>query len=1089
MSGRAQAVYPTFRVDAAPAAATYARHVGRIGALAVALGVGVAVATGHGVAVAHAEGEAGTTDSTSAGASNATMPSDPSPGATASTDADGTAASTATSAPHPSTATDPTSPTEVSGSSTGTDMNFSSTGGAHTSGADEPTPTQPAAPTTSVAESAAQPADPPAAHSDPVRTGSRTSNPSAVPAVAESTTTAAIVRVAAPAPATDSTPVEPVDPAATESAVVVATALAAAPEVDAPQQPAPATTVATSLLAAAISPFALPGPAGPVQSPLLWAILAWTRRESLAQTASASALTPEPPVAYNDIFDTYANTPVSGNVLVDDYVDPNAGPLVVDSFTAPQFGTVTWNANGDFTYTPSLGYLGPDEFGYTVRDALGASAVGVISIAVLAPNHAPVAVEDEYQIPNDRVLGGNLLSNDGDLDGPPIFVSAYTRPAHGTVDVDTAGGFTYTPVAGFVGTDSFTYTIADPARATSTATVNVTVVAGISAAQAVADHASTRPNDAVTIDVVANDYDANGDPFTGRPVLQTPPASGTVTVNADGTLTYTPNAGFYGDDGFAYSITDDRGYSAVGTVTVRVVNAAPIAGGDVYSTLQGGTLTIDAARGVLSNDVDLDGDQFSVASYGQAGHGTVAMSPDGAFTYIPDAGFFGADEFTYVVADSLGAKDETRVSVVVNQLPDLAPTAMDDVVDATGDTPVTFDPTANDWDPEGTPLTAKILTKPRYGGLAVNADGTFTYTPKTGFLGTDAFDYQVSDGVHTVSATVTITVAAADKPPIARDDAVTVPYLDQVIVYVLKNDTDPERGYLYVSDYGTPAHGSTGGAPGGAIEYTPDADFVGTDTFTYTVTDEAGNSSTATVTVTVLPPNRPPEAVDDAVTIKQDTSVVIDVLANDVDPDGDPLVVEIDTPPDYGTVTVGKDGAVEYTPPAGFVGTDYFNYTVTDPDGRISYASVAVTVTGEDGDPQEPEGKWFTVAAGDTLTVEVTRGLLAGHPEFDGWYAAVATKPAHGTLTLEADGSFTYTPATGFVGRDTFAFMAVTGEAADGPFTVTVDVTPTGVLASGGVGAGSGTQACQGNWLAKLYVPGNDPWWCSFPEGRPPSEL
>lgn len=351
---------------------------------------------------------------------------------------------------------------------------------------------------------------------------------------------------------------------------------------------------------------------------------------------------------------------------------------------------------------------------------------------------------------------------------------------------------------------------------------------------------------------------------------------------------------------------------------------------------------------------------------------------------------------------------------------DAALTAEDDMIATTADTPIMFDPTFND-------------------------NGTLTYAPKPGFVATDSFTYEVTSGTLTAEATVYLTVEAGDQPPVAKDDVITVGYGQQVIIDVLGNDYDPEGGELYVSGYGTPEYGDIGGYPNGRIEYTPDqatldaAAGVFTDTFTYTVTDATGNEATATVTVRILPPNRAPVAKDDEVETKPDTQVAIDVLANDYDPDGDKLKIESWGKPDYGTVTL-KEGVFIYTPKKGFIGTDFFHYTVVDADGRLSTAVVTITVRDPGDGPDEQPDKGYTVGQDRTLTVTVGDGIKAD-TEYKDWKMGLERKPAHGSLTLNDDGSFNYTPDKGFVGEDTFVYYFTNGRYADGPFTATITVT------------------------------------------------
>jgi hypothetical protein len=678
--------------------------------------------------------------------------------------------------------------------------------------------------------------------------------------------------------------------------------------------------------------------------------------------------------------------------------------------------------------------------------------------------------------------------NDTDPEGEGITVVGHTQPAHGTLTMNPSGVFVYTPAAGFAGTDSFDYTVVDHRQQSATATVTITVTKAPPVATD--DAVRTRPNVPVAVDVLANDRGDLTDSLSAT--LVAGPSSGTVTLNGRGTFVYTPAANFVGSVSFTYSITGEDGQTAIGTVTVDVANQAPYAIDDDYVIPQDETLTVTPDRGLRANDRDLDGDDISVVSVGPPQHGTVTFTDDGAFVYTPDEGYVGDDEFTYTIADAAHTQATGTITVRVIAVAPLA--ASDDVFTGDRDKPLEFDPTLNDLNPENATLVIGIVTKPTSGSVVVGTDGVFTYTPSKGFVGTDQFVYQISDGTRTANATVTITVVVGNQPPVAQNDTITVPWGEQVVIDVLANDVDPDGDYVYVSDYGTPRNGDTGGARDGAIEYTPDADFVGTDSFTYTVTDSAGNVSTATVTVTILPPNQAPVATDDAAQTQIDTPVTIDVLTNDVDPDGDPLTVEPYGSPDYGTVRV-ENGKLVYTPAPGWVGTDYLNYVISDPSGRQDYASVAITVKAlpDDGTPSELD-KQYTVGKNKTITVAASLGLLSNTQYAEYGKARLYVKPSHGTVRINLDGSFTYTPNQDFLGEDSFEFALDGGEFGDGA-TATIVVTPDGPGSAANyattVAMDSDTAfgTCGDSWLVGQGGPG-DLWpTCLFVEGRRPSDL
>ncbi|WIB36530.1 Ig-like domain-containing protein [Curtobacterium sp. MCJR17_043] len=228
-----------------------------------------------------------------------------------------------------------------------------------------------------------------------------------------------------------------------------------------------------------------------------------------------------------------------------------------------------------------------------------------------------------------------------------------------------------------------------------------------------------------------------------------------------------------------------------------------------------------------------------------------------------------------------------------------------------------------------------------------------------------------------------------------------------------------------------PAHGTVAVGTDGTVQYSPVAGSSGTDSFTYTVTDAAGQTTgPVVVTITVTP-----VATADTAGGKAGQTVTIaaaTLLGNDA---GTGLTVTKVTGAAHGTATLGADGSVVYTPAAGFSGTETLTYTVTDASRQTTTATITVLVG-----PMAMRDS-ATVTAGSTLTVPKATGVLANDRGSD-LTATVDQRPAHGTLALAADGSYTYTPADGFSGKDTFTYTATDGSGTPATGLVTVTVKP-----------------------------------------------
>ncbi|MFH1725630.1 MAG: Ig-like domain-containing protein [Elusimicrobiota bacterium] len=257
----------------------------------------------------------------------------------------------------------------------------------------------------------------------------------------------------------------------------------------------------------------------------------------------------------------------------------------------------------------------------------------------------------------------------------------------------------------------------------------------------------------------------------------------------------------------------------------------------------------------------------------------------------------------------------------------------------------------NDTDPDGNALKAILVSGASRGTLALNQDGSFGYTPGPDFNGADGFTYKANDGtVDSNVATVAITVSAVNDPPVADDQAVTTP--EDTPVAVTLTASDVETSALTYAIGSGPSHGSLSGAPPNVV-YTPDPDYNGPDSFTFTANDGTADSNAATVAITVTPVNDAPTADDQAVTTPEDTAVAITLTASDID--GDPLTYAIGSGPSHGGLS-GTPPSVTYTPDPDYNGPDSFTFTANDGTADSNAATVAITVTSVNDDPVAEAG-------------------------------------------------------------------------------------------------------------------------------------
>lgn len=252
----------------------------------------------------------------------------------------------------------------------------------------------------------------------------------------------------------------------------------------------------------------------------------------------------------------------------------------------------------------------------------------------------------------------------------------------------------------------------------------------------------------------------------------------------------------------------------------------------------------------------------------------------------------------------------------------------------------------NDTDPDGDSLEIIDVTAASNGTVEISGD-QLIYTPNSGFVGSDTFTYTVDDGFGgQQTAQVTVTVSSPDPLPIVTDDSAVLGSGESILIDVLANDSDPDGQALSIIAISQPDQG-TAEIIGSQVSYVAPVDFVGTTSFTYTVTDTAGNEVTGTVSITVNEVNLPPLAVDDSAMAMGMNAITIDVLANDSDPENDALTVVSITQPDDGTAILNADGSIDFSARFMFMGTTAFTYTIEDSAGNTATATVTVMVGGD----------------------------------------------------------------------------------------------------------------------------------------------
>ncbi|WP_139046026.1 tandem-95 repeat protein, partial [Vibrio parahaemolyticus] len=674
----------------------------------------------------------------------------------------------------------------------------------------------------------------------------------------------------------------------------------------------------------------------------------------------------------------------------------------------------------------------------SVSDGVNPTANDSDSLVVNRVNDAPT-VENAIA---DQVLSEDFASytidlNDAFKDSDSALNFSVSGNSNVLVSIEN-GIATITPTADWNGSETLTFTATDPSGESVNQTVDFTVAPVVDIE---ADSADVVEDTPTIINVLGNDTFESTDKVVSLDA-ENGPKNGTVIVNNDGTVTYTPDDNYVGEDTFTYIVTSG-GVSESTTVSVDVTpeNDAPVAKDDTAITDEDTPVTID----VLPNDTDVDGDKLSVESASvPKEQGTVEVV-NGKLVFTPAENFNGDAEITYTVTDG-ELTDEAKVTVTVNPVND-APTIKVDAVESITEDAVNTDTvvatlTVRDTDTPEDQLTVSLEN---------NSNGYFVLVGNEVKLTQAGVDAVNNDELNLKDLTISASVSDGVNPTASDSDSLIVNRVNDAptVENAIADQELSEDFATYTIDLNDAFKDSDSALnfsvsgnsnvlvsiENGIATISPTADWNGSETLTFTATDPSGESISQTVNFTVAPVA---DIVADKATVVEDTSTVIKVLGNDTF-EGDGKVVSLDTNngPANGTVSVNPDGSVTYTPNDNYVGKDTFTYIVTS-GGVSESTTVNVDVTPVNDAP---------VAKDDTATTQedtaVTIDVLPNDTDVDGDKLSIqsASVPeAQGKVEI-VDGKLVFTPAENFNGDAEITYTVTDGELTDAA-KVTVTVNP-----------------------------------------------
>ena len=717
--------------------------------------------------------------------------------------------------------------------------------------------------------------------------------------------------------------------------------------------------------------------------------------------------------------------------------DPLGELLTFVLVSKPSYGVISAfnSSTGLVSYTPDAGYEGQDSFTFRVKNAPHGIISAPVKVSIDVTN-IPDASAQSASFSVNSINNIMILAGQDPLGQALTFsITNGTGPSHGVISGfdTTTGVLSYTPEAGYVGQDSFMFTVTNSngiSSAPAYAIINLTDT----------PVANARFKN-VGVNSVANAIIVTGQDPLARPCTfalepGTGPSHGCISDidQYTGVVTYTPECGYAGQDGFMFTITNSSGISSLpAAVTITVIDI-PFAQAQSVSVVANSTTNVMTLTGK-----DPLGEVLVFALEDSPSHGTITSfdAKSGVVAYVPNTKFVGQDAFTFTVTNSPAGitSESATVAITVIDIPFANSQSVKVPVNATNVLCA-----LSGTDPLGQALTFALEpgTGPSHGTLSGfnPSTGAVVYTPHDLYVGQDSFMFTVTNtsGVSSVPALVTIDVV--NTPRANARSANVVANASSAMIALTGQDLLGQP--LTFALGANPSHGTIASfnPNTGVVSYVPNAGYVGKDAFTFTVTNSSGViSDVATVNIVVADV----PCANGAIARVGVNSVNNAISLTGSDPLAKPLTFALvrGTGPSSGTITSfnAKTGTLMYTPSHGFAGTDSCMFTVTNATYGITSAPATVTIAVVD--IPVVNAQLATVAANSTGTpIKITgKDPLGKMITF-----AVGAAPLHGTVSAynPNNKTITYTPNSGYTGSDTFTITATNSDGiTSAPATIT----------------------------------------------------
>ncbi len=682
--------------------------------------------------------------------------------------------------------------------------------------------------------------------------------------------------------------------------------------------------------------------------------------------------------------------------------DPDEDTLTFSIVKQPQNGILS-GTPPNVTYTPNADFGGTDSFTYVANDGISNSPEETVTISVGSVDDPPIADSPDKPIELDEDSMIQITLTGKDPEGKSITFAITDYPKNGTLS-GVPPTVLYTPNDDFSGKDEIKFTVSDGVLTSEKATIQITVKPANDKPIANNMSVTTKEDTFIRITLTATDIDAQIQTLGFEVVNK--PKNGVLSSKAP-YLIYTPNKDFFGTDSFTFTAQDsyEKSDPATVTITVEPVNDIPIAKAQFIE------IDEDEKINIVLSGSDPDGEEliYKIATNPTDG---ALLGTEPNMEYTPNLNYYGDDYFSFVVSDGIQDSNIAKINIRILPIND-APIANPQEVTTSEETTINI--TLSSKDAESDPPTYKITKYPTKGYLSGNPPD-MQYKPFFGFFGTDTFAFTASDvKAESEPATVTITVNKINDAPLATSQSVMIDEDTPKNITLAGIDADGDELTFTIVD--PPTNGSLEETEAGLI-YTPNKDFSGNDSFTFTASDGEAESKPATVNIRVSPMDDPPSAEAQTVTVDEDSEVKITLTGND--PEGDTFSLEVASQPTNGSLE-GTPPELLYKPKENFDGEDSFTFVATNGKVKSEPAKVTIIVNPVN---HAPIAKAQSVSTDQDMQVKIT--LLGTDIDEDDLTYQIIDQPPNGRLEGEMP-EIIYIPKSGFSGEDGFTFIVSDG--------------------------------------------------------------